>query len=75
LALFESEFLSRIVQPFTYDFRIWLQQHRKRQDTAHVTLKLTKVNLPAHEVCTTPSMNKKKKSSYLLWLLLLNFIR
>jgi len=22
LALFESEFLSRIVQPFTYDFRI-----------------------------------------------------
>ena len=34
-----------------------------------------KVNLPAHEVFTTSSMNKKKKSSHLLWLLPLNLIR
>jgi len=37
-----------------------LQQRRKRQDTAHVTLKLMKVNFLAREVSTTPSMNKKR---------------
>ena len=31
-----------------------------RPCTAHVTIKLMKVNLPAHEVCTTPSMNEKR---------------
>jgi len=71
LALFEYEFLSWIVQPFTYEFRMLLQQYRKWQDTAHVALKITKVNLPAHAVCTTPSM-EKKKSSHLLWLFPLN---
>jgi len=35
--------------------------------------KLMKVNLPAHEVCTTPSINIKKLS-HSLWLLPLNFI-
>ena len=40
---------------------MYQQQHRKRQDTTHVTLKLMKVNLPAHEVCTTISMNKKEE--------------
>jgi len=66
LALFESEFCSWIVQFFyimrklTWAFRMYLQQHRKRQVMTHVTLKLMKVSLPAHEVCTTISMNKKK---------------
>jgi len=31
---------------------------------AHVTIKLIKVNLPVHEVCTTPSMNKKEIISF-----------
>ena len=31
-----------------------------RPCTAHETIKLMKVNLPAHEVRTTPSMNKKR---------------
>jgi len=37
-----------------------MQQLRKRQDMTNVTLKLMKVNLPAQEVCTTPSVNKKR---------------
>jgi len=45
-----------------------------RPCTAHITTKLMKVNLLAHEVCTTLSM-EKKKSSHLLWLLSLNLIR
>ena len=48
------------MRKLTWTFRMYLQQRRKRQDTTHVTLKLMKVNLPAHEVCTTPSMNKKR---------------
>jgi len=40
---------------------MYLQQHTKRQDMIHVTLKLMKVNLPAHEVCTTISINKKEE--------------
>jgi len=31
-----------------------------RPCTAHATIKLMKVNLPAREVCTTPSMNEKR---------------
>jgi len=59
----------------TWAFRMYRQQHRKRQDMTHVTLKLMKVSLPAQEACTTISMNKKKKSSHSLWLLPLNFTR
>jgi len=49
------------MKKLTWAFRMYLQQHRKRQDMTHVTLKLMKVNLPAHEVCTTISMNKKEE--------------
>ena len=56
--------LSWIVQPFAYEFRMQLQRHRKRQDTARVTLKLMKVIFPAHEVCTTPSMKKTETTSF-----------
>jgi len=60
------------VQFFTYEeinlgfshVSAYLQQHRKRQDMTHVTLKLMKVNLPVHEVCTTISMNKKEVISF-----------
>jgi len=57
------------LRKLTWTFRMLLQQRRKRRDTTHVTLILMKVNLPSQEVCTT------KKSSHLLWLLQLNFIR
>jgi len=49
------------MRKLTWDFRMYRQQHRKRQDMTHVTLKLMKVSLPAHEVCTTISMNKKEE--------------
>jgi len=43
---------------------------------AHVTLKLMKVNLPAHEAYATPSMNKKEIISFIVIAPVeLNFIR
>ena len=51
-------------------FRIWGRQTAScsgrhltslRPCTAHVATKLMKVNLPAHEGCTTFSMDKKKE--------------
>jgi len=49
------------MRKLTWAFRMYLQQHRKRQDMIHATLKLMKVSLPAHEVCTKISMNKKEE--------------
>ena len=40
---------------------MYLQQHRKRQDMTHVTLKLMKVSLPAHEIRTKISVYKKEE--------------
>ena len=56
---------SWIVQPFTCEeidlgFSYVAATRRKRQDTTNVKLKLMKVDFPAHEVCTIPSMDKKR---------------
>jgi len=56
--------LSWIVQPFAYEEIDMGFAHlaATTQKTAQITQKLKKVNLPAHEVCTTPTINKTRNN-------------
>jgi len=69
LALFESEF-SATDHTALYRWRNWVglyacsNNNAENGKTRQVTLNSVKADLPAHEVCTTPSVNKKENISF-----------